>query len=84
MIRRSLSYRKMEISKKVSENMTDLPKKGRKNATASVDITRAVRRRIKHHKISGNPAGSSSSILLAKGFMNRANLVTGTITYQNK
>lgn len=52
----------------------DLPKKGRRKATQTVEKTNPVLREMKHKKLVDTLTGSSSSMLLANGFINRANL----------
>lgn len=56
------------------------PKKGRRKATETEETTSVVLRTIKHQKLLATPTGSSSSKLLANGFINSAYLVNGLTT----
>lgn len=57
-----------------------IPKKGRRNATQTVEATSAVLSRTKHQKLLEILSGSNSSTALASGFIIRAYFVKGLIT----
>lgn len=60
--------------KQINISIDHIPKKGIINATPTEETTSAVLRRMKHQKLLETLIGSSSSILLASGFISRAYL----------
>ena len=58
----------------MKSNSKTLPKTGRRKAAQTEEMTSVVLRRMKHHTLFETLTGSSSSILLAKGFINSAYL----------